>query len=457
MAKHVFFVGIGGSGMNGIARVLRLHGYHVRGSDREFDRGARSDFYASMQRIGIILFPQNGSGITPDLDSVVTSTAVEADIPDIVRARELGIPVIHRSEALSNLIDSYTSIAVAGTSGKSTVTGMCGWCLSRGGYDPLVLNGAHVLGMAADGSDSDICAGTGQYAVFEADESDRSLLRFTPSIGILTNITVDHMPLSELRNVFSGYIRNIRDTLILNADCAESRTLNPSGRNTLRFGIDHGADFTATAVTGSARHISFRVEDRSIHLAMPGRHNVYNALACYTLLRHLGIPPGDIEDLLNGFRGIRRRFQVIGSVAGVTVVDDFAHNPDKIRSTMAAARHAGKRRIYVFQPHGFGPTRFLFEDLAAVFAQYPESTDRVILTPVFYAGGTVSRDVSSDALAERIHALGGQADVCDRNALPDHILEIHESDDWVIVMGARDPSLTQLCQSILETLASRLG
>lgn len=453
MTDHVYFVGIGGSGMNGIARVMRLQGASVSGSDRDRDQGNRPEFYQAMEAMGIRLHPQDGTGLDGQLDRVVTSTAVEARIPDIIRARALNLPIIHRSEALQTLVAPYTAIAVAGTSGKSTVTGLSGWCLSRAGTQPLVLNGAVVLGLNPDGTDSDILPGTGDYAVFEADESDRSLERFNPDIGILTNITMDHLPMDELRDVFSRYIHRIRGNLIYNADCDETRRLAEKARCSLSFGINSAAGFRGTVDTSGYRQTRFTVENTRISLQVPGRHNIENALACYALMRHLDFRPGEIRDMLESFRGIKRRFQNIGTAAGVTVIDDFAHNPDKIRSTMQIMERSSHRTIYVFQPHGFGPTRFLFNALADVFATVPREDDAVILLPIFYAGGTVQRDVSSDMLAQRICERGGRAVVIDRSELPGRLAAIARPGDTIVVMGARDPSLPGFCRTLLQSIA----
>jgi len=451
----VFFVGIGGTGMNGIARVMARRGYAVSGSDRDRDQGNRPAFYRALEQEGIQLFPQDGSGLDPDIDRVITSTAVEARIPDIIRARELGLPVVHRSEALRELVETDVSIAVAGTSGKSTVTGMCAWCLTQAGEDPLVLNGAPIISFGPGGGDTDIRAGRGRYAVFEADESDGSLTRFTPSIGILTNISTDHMPLEALRDIFRTYIHRIGDTLIYNADCGETQRLAPDARHAVSFAVDGSAHFKGRiheqAFTGSR----FSVENVTVRLGIPGRHNIENALACHALMRHLGYSAPEIRDMLVSFRGIRRRFQTAGTANGVTVIDDFAHNPDKIRATMAIVSGNRGRNIYIYQPHGFGPTRFLFDALAQVFAEGPRDRDTVILTPIFYAGGTVNRDINSEMLAARIVERGGSATVIQRARIPKHIADAARSGDAVIVMGARDPSLPGFCQRILAFLEKK--
>lgn len=447
--KTFHFVGIGGSGMNGIARIMNHHHHLVSGSDRDHDNGNRPDFYADLLKMGIAIHPQDGSGIRENIDCVVTSTAVESQIPDIVAARRLNIPIIHRSEALHQLVSPLTSVAVAGTSGKSTVTGMAGWCLNHSGRDPMMINGAKVIDLPGPGKASDILSGQ-SVAVFEADESDGSLVRFKPSIGILTNITLDHMPMDKLRTVFTKFAQSITDTLIYNADCPEASSIGTNSCQNLSFGLSEASTFQATDLSYHGLQSTFYVEKKRINLAVPGRHNIENALAVYALLRHLGTPSGQCAELLSTFKGIHRRFQVMGVADGITVVDDFAHNPDKLRATIDVADTLKGPITFVFQPHGFGPTRFLFNELAEVFSRKIQKPDRLILTPVFYAGGTVNRDVSSLELAARINQMGGNAEVLPRNLIPESLARTDAG--HIIVMGARDPSLPGFCQTILQQI-----
>jgi len=455
MKDSFFFIGIGGSGMNGIARIMNIQGFSISGSDRDRDKGNRPEFYKSMENSGIKLFPQNGSGISGYLDCIVTSTAVEAEIPDLTAANKLNIEIIHRSEMLARLVKSLRSIAIAGTSGKSTVTGITGWCLKNAGFEPMMLNGARVLGIGKDESDSDILSGKGEYAVFEADESDGSLVRFHPSIGVLTNITLDHLPMEKLREIFSVYAENISEILVYNADCQESAKIAKFARKGIGFSIDSDSDFQASSLDISGFESSFTIENQRIHLKVPGRHNIENALATYSVLRYLDIVPAECRDLLESFQGISRRFQKKGTANNITVIDDFAHNPDKLRATMTVADKLSKSCKYIFQPHGYGPISFLFDEFVEVFSNGINKDDTLILTPVFYAGGTVNKKADSEMLAEEIRRSGTSVVVMEKSKIPGYLSKNCSPGDHVIVMGARDPSLPGFCQEILNVLESR--
>ncbi len=451
--KQIFFTGIGGSGMNSIARIMHQKGYQISGSDREYDAGKRHEFYSEMIHTGISLYPQDGSGIHKGLNCVVASTAVESQIPDLIRARQLVIPVIHRSEALARLVENNKSIAVAGTSGKSTVTGMGAWALSMAGYDPTVVNGAKILKIGPSGTDTDYLCGNGEWAIFEADESDGSLIRFKPDIGLLTNISKDHKPVPDLLDIFRSYAANINDCLIYNASCSYCRDVAKNAIKTSSFGYDSDADFQIMHPRVSGMHAECIVEGHRLTIELPGIHNLENAISVFVLLRCMGKNAEQAINALKGFRGIQRRFQIVGSVKGITVVDDFAHNPDKIRATMNVLNDLTGRVLYVFQPHGYGPTRFLFDDFINQFELSLRSEDLLFILPIFYAGGTAEKTVSSEDIARSLVTRGKHACFIRRSELPKRITTDSESGDWVVVMGARDPSLSELCQTILSQIA----
>ncbi len=451
MNDHVFFVGIGGSGMSVLARYLRMSGTVVSGSDRENDRGLRSDFYASLSQLGITLFAQNGSGIHPSLSRVVTSTAVESQIPDIIAATSLGLPIVHRSEELARITESRKSIAIAGTSGKSTVTGMLAWILTRCGFDAGVLAGAAIPGLGSESTDSDCRLGNGDWIVFEADESDGTLVRYHPSFGLIHNITKDHKPIEELREIFTTFANQSQHKLFINADCSEADSI-ASTRERYTYGFSSGSAIRASDYREFDWETSFHVEGNQLRLKVPGYHNAVNALAAYTIAQHLGIPPSEIRESLATFPGIRRRFERIGSTHGITVVDDFGHNPDKIRATINASKRLCERRIIIFQPHGFGPTRFLQQELQNAFIESLGPQDILILTPIFYAGGTVARDFNSEVLVNAIRPHLQNTHMMERTQIPEFCASVAKAGDLIIVMGARDPSLTSFARTILYSL-----
>ena len=328
---------------------------------------------------------------------------------------------------------------------------MLAWTLTRCGLDPAVLAGAAIPDLDDGSSDSDYRLGNGDWIVFEADESDGSLVRYRPSLGLIHNITKDHKPINELREIFRTFADNTREKLFINADCAEAVSISDTpGR--LTYGFSSGADIQASDYREAGWECSFHVEGQHLRLKIPGYHNAINALATYSIARHLDIPASRIRETLATFPGIRRRFERIGSTRGITVVDDFGHNPDKIRATINASKHLCRRKIVIFQPHGFGPTRFLQHELQKAFIETLSPQDVLILTPIFYAGGTVVRDFNSDVLVEAIRPHIRLTHMMERTQIPGFCASIATDGDLIIVMGARDPSLTQFAHSILHSL-----
>jgi UDP-N-acetylmuramate--alanine ligase len=438
--------------MNTLARFLLSRGDHVGGSDREFDRGLRPGFYRSLQSLGITLHPQDGSGVVSGIDRVIISTAVESKVPDIARANELRIPVVHRATELAEHMNQCRSIAIAGTSGKSSVTAMIAWLMTQAGLDPTVMNGASIPGFGPGAEDADFRAGGTDWAVFEADESDGSLMLYRPFAGLIHNISKDHKSLEELRAIFSSFARNVTGKLFVNADCSESMKLTAGLNRVITYGFNNPADYKAGHWQASAWGSSFAIGDRLITFNHPGYHNAMNALAAFAVASELGIEPEISSTQLRSFPGIRRRFEKIGVANGVIIVDDYAHNPDKIRWSLRTAKSLATRIIAIYQPHGFGPTRFLFRELVDVFASETSSSDSIIFMPIFYAGGSVSKDICSEHLTREIEAAGRRCRVLDREALAESIKELSRPGDLILVMGARDPSLPDFCRELLEKL-----
>jgi len=451
--ESVFFVGVGGSGMNVLAKWLCYLGYNVSGSDREYDRGLRKTYYNSLESDGIKLFPQNGSGVSNDLSRLITSTAVEAQIPDLVAANRLGVPVVHRSEELSLQVSKFKSIAIAGTSGKSTVTGMVGWILNHAGLEPTVVNGAPLQKTDTSSISFDFKGGSGDWVVFEADESDGSLTRFNPDFGLVNNITKDHYPIEKLRKLFREFANNTKRELIINGDCPETLKLKTQHPKIITFGFNGNSDFAAQKIDSTSWGNRVLIENKIIDLHLPGHHNMQNALAAYVLVRRLGVSPEKVIEALSCFPGISRRFECIGTVRDITVIDDYAHNPDKIKSAIETAKSMSQRVILIYQPHGFGPTKFFFQDLINVFSKSTRADDMSIILPIFYAGGSVSKDISSNDLCAEINRGGGTSCVQEREHAPEFIKSTARPGDVILLMGARDPSLAQFSRSIFGSLA----
>ena len=453
--KTYFFIGIGGSGMSAIAQLLLHEGHRVLGSDRSRDQGRNPDMFHVLENAGAALFPQNGSGVSADVDYVVVSTAIEDTVPDMKRARELSIPVLHRAELLAEIFNAKRGVAVGGTSGKSTVTGMIGYVLYRAGLDPSVINGGKILDFVTDKSLGNTRVGGGDILVVESDESDGSIVRYKPAVGVVTNVTKDHKPIPELRDLFETFLSNVRELAVIGADCAEACTLKMAGCEKATFSINDNADFQARDIRLSPFGAEFTMNGLDWKLKVPGAHNVLNALAAAAVCRHLGVEETVVRDALAGFGGIARRYNIIGRARGVTVIDDFAHNPDKIRATLETLALGRQRRLLVFQAHGFAPTFFMKDELIEVFTNILTSEDVLYFPEIHYAGGTAQRNISMADIADALNSVGRNVVFRERRSeLITMIAEQARDGDVVAVMGARDDTLTDFCRDILAALES---
>ncbi len=449
--RTCFFCGIGGSGMNPLAQVLRAHGHTVIGSDRGFDRGENAPVREALAAQGIQLVPQDGSGVTKDVTTLVVSSAVEPTIPDVKAAMALGIPIRKRAELLAELCNTAQGVAIGGTSGKSTVTAMAGHILVQAGRDPTVVNGAVMLDAVRPPFLGNAVCGVSDLVVAEADESDGTIALYRPQVGVVTNISLDHKPMPELRALFAGFCRATRRTVVLNADCPEASRL--TGADTITFGLDRPAEMRATALEHRADGTAFTVDGVGVELRQIGRHNVANALAAMAACRALGVSTREAAVALASFSGVERRLQVVGRRGGVTVIDDFAHNPDKIAASLSALRQGGARLLVMFQPHGFGPTRFLRDGFIQAFTEGLGESDLLVMPEIYYAGGTAEKTISSKELIDEIAGNGRHAEfIPDRADIPARLLATARPGDTIVVMGARDPGLTPFAQALLQRL-----
>jgi len=459
--QKIFFSGIAGSGMSALAQVINREGREISGSDRKFDRGEGAGLAEKLTLQGIELVPQDGSGISRELDAVVVSAAVEQDTPDYGRARELGLAVIPRPELLAALVNSHRGLCFAGTSGKSTAAAAAAFALNELGFGPNVITGAPLVNYQDGPTTGNALKGGGEIYCVEACESDGSVVEYRPAVGVILNIQRDHHEVSALVPMFNTFASACREALIINADCPIASQLElPGTRKVVRFGIEsEKAAVRAERISLAPFSASFRVGDLELKSLLPGRYNVYNVLAAMAACEALGMKREDFAGVLPAFRGTARRFQKAGEAGGVVVVDDYAHNPDKIAAVLASLQSwpGLRRRIVVFQPHGYGPLRFFFEDLVQTFARALGQDDLLVLLDVYYAGGTVTRDISSRDLAQRVCSAGGRALYFERReeAAP-AVAGAAEEGDLVLVMGARDDTLTDFCYQILEEIGKRL-
>jgi UDP-N-acetylmuramate-alanine ligase len=460
-APWLHFVGVAGSGMSALAQFHAGRGGRATGSDRAFDRGQHPEIRAALARAGVEVVPQDGAALATGCAAVITSTAVEAAIADLARARELGLPIQHRSELLAVYVARHRTLAVAGTSGKSTTTAMV-WTILHGcGRDPRLLTGGGLVALQARGLLGNAWLGErpagarpdGDLLVIEADESDGSLVRYRPWLGAVLNLARDHKEIAETAAMFTDFRLNCEGPLVVGEE-ANLDFLRPGA---VTFGLGERADVRATDLALGPRQAAFTVDGVRFRVPWPGRHTVLNAVAAIAICRELGLAATDMAGPLAAFAGVERRFVSLGTAGGVEVIDDFAHNPDKLRAALAAGRDrlagGGGRVLAIFQPHGFGPTRFLRADLVAALARGLRPDDVLWLPEIFYAGGSVARDLSSADLARDLAAHGRDARFCaERADLPALIAAEARAGDLVLVMGARDPSLTLLGRTILSAL-----
>jgi UDP-N-acetylmuramate--alanine ligase len=443
------YAGVGGSGMSALAQFQAMLGGNASGSDRGFDREERPAARARLERLGIQVWPQDGSGAGGDCAALVVSTAVEERVPDFAEAKRRGLPIVHRSELLAHWVASFRSLAIAGTSGKSTVVAMTFEILRGAGRDPSVITGGDLLALQREDLWGNAWAGTSDLLVLEADESDGSLVRYAPAVGVVLNLTRDHRPESEVAAMFATLRDRTRGTFV----CGEEEALGALREGALVFGFGEGAAVRARDVELGPMGSHFTVDDVPFTLPVPGAHNVENALAAIAACRAVGVETAAMAAPLAAFQGVARRFQSLGVARGVEVVDDFAHNPAKVHAALLTARLRGRRVLAVYQPHGYGPTRFLREDFVETFAADLRPEDRVWLLEVFYAGGTAVRDFSSADIVRDMAERGTNAEFAASRAwLVERIAEVAEPGDLVLVMGARDPSLTELAQAVREKL-----
>lgn len=461
--SNIFFCGIGGSGMLPLASIVRASGARVAGSDRSLDAGRVANKFAYLRSLGISLFPQDGSGLQEGM-TLVTSAAVEETIPDVVRARELGLTHLTRPQFLARLLnDAQRSVAVGGTSGKSTVTGMIGWILHHAHRQPTVMNGAVMKNFVTPSAPfASALVGDPELFVSEVDESDGSIALYKPEIAVLTNISLDHKEMAELRSLFAAFLLRARKA-VLNLDDPETRAIGDvvPAAQCIGYGFDSpSAAFMGKnlelASDGSTFTVIAGEESQDVTLRVPGRHNASNALAAIAATRQLGVSLEDAAGALERFEGLKRRLETVGSAAGITVIDDFAHNPDKIDATLATLRQGDGRLLIMFQPHGYGPLTKMGEELAASFANGMAPGDKLYLPDPVYQGGTVERARGSDWLADEVRAKGGSAvHIPERAAIGEAILAEVREGDRIIIMGARDDSLSEFAADLVERLAAR--
>jgi len=461
--QRIHFVGIGGIGMSGIAEVLLNLGYQISGSDLK-----NSAVTQRLAALGATAFEGHAAANIVGADVVVTSSAIPVDNPEVAEARRLHVPVIQRAEMLAELMRLKYGIAIAGMHGKTTTTSMVAAVLAAGGLDPTVVVGGRV-----DAMGSNARLGKSHYLVAEADESDRSFLKLSPILAVVTNIDREHMDcyrdMRDVRRTFLEFMERVPFYGVVvgcNDDAVLRRLLPRVHRRVTTYGTIQGSDFLirmgasqVRSLVAAGEHsplvrfqVTYKEKDLGeFTLHVPGAHNVLNATAAIAVGTALDIPAEQIRSALDGFRGVDRRFQLKGKAAGVSVIDDYGHHPTEIRATLAAARQCGFRRVHViFQPHRFTRTRDLMDEFATAFAD----ADTLCLLDIYPASEKPIAGITAKALASRI-AGAGKRSVAYAPSFSDAVASVAalaQPGDMVLTLGAG--SVWQLGAMILEKLGT---
>ena len=453
-SQRYHFSGIAGAGMGPLACLMRARGHQVQGSDRAFDHGKKQEIAAQLRQLGIELAPQDGNAVTAAINRFVYSAAVEADTPELRAARALGLECLPRPQLLAEVVNSASpGVAISGTSGKSTVVGMLGWLLREGGVPATVLGGADFVGQGTGGCF--VAGPAAGPAVAEACESDGTLVGYRPTVGVIHNVSRDHDELSALRPQFTAFARNC-GRLLVGADCPEAAALGRRFK-AATYGVSQDADarLRVTSVgprraRGVLRHAG---RDLTLDIPQPGLHNLENATAAALAALEIGLDADAVASLLARFPGVARRFELVGTTSrDIHVVDDYAHNGEKIRAALTTAQAGSARVVAVFQPHGFGPARFLRSELRDMIPTLLRPQDRFCYAEIFYAGGTVAKDISSRMLAEDLPATLNCGYARDHEAVRQWVVSEARPGDTVLIMGARDPDLPRLARAVVSSL-----
>jgi UDP-N-acetylmuramate--alanine ligase len=451
--RTVFFIGIAGTGMSAIAQYLAGTGKQVSGSDRYFLPEVYNETREKLEALDIRCFLQNGEGISNETDLVVVSTAVEDTVPEVQKAAALKIPIIRRSELLALIAASKKTIAVGGTSGKSTTCAMLFDILQYAGYDPSIISGAGLVSIIKEGRIGNAKAGKGEWLVIEADESDGSIVQYKPEVGVLLNVDKDHKEMDALMEIFREFRKNTKQLFVVNLAHEAARQLSQNISQDFSADPAFPAGYQATRFRQHGLTINFQINGVEFTLNTVGKHNMENALASSAVAGQLGVDLSVSAEALKSYEGIYRRHQVLGKKHGVWLIDDYAHNPIKCAVSIEACQEIAPKVIAWFQPHGYGPTRFLRNDFVKEIGRVLRSTDEIWMSEIFYAGGTAVKDISAADLIDDLKAMGKPAFfVEERSQFLDKVRPHLTENSVLLLMGARDPSLENFAKQVWEQL-----
>jgi len=484
--KSLHFVGVLGIGMSAIAQYLAKD-CKVGGSDRSIGSSVSAEDEKILKSQGISLFLQDGSGISTDTQALVVSTAIENDNPDIKKANELNIPIFHRSEILAEIVKKCHTISVTGTSGKSSVSAMIFHILDFADKNASFIGGANLHSLRKKGLLGNAFRAEKteekEILVIEADESDGTVVRYFPEISVLLNISRDHKEIDEVISLLKTASSQSNLT-IFNKD--DDNFADFSGKT---FGFSPNADFHPIRWSCAENSCAFAIHTPSgdntpatplkagncqlrkcenspfvkgwmpqadgvcsIIVNFTGKHTISNALAAFAVCSELGIEPQIIAEALQTYGGIARRFDKYPAKNGILVIDDYAHNPDKISAAIFAAQMRKAPVSAVFQPHGFGPLKFMFDDLKEMFAKTLRPEDKLYLLPTFYAGGTADKSVDSDKMADELGDKNRFFYVESREKLAGILKNTVKENESILICGARDNSLSIFAKELAEKL-----
>lgn len=454
--KKIAFCGASGNGISPLEQIMIKKGCEVYGSDLSFDEGRDQDRKEALQKVGLHIIPQNGSGITPDMEALYVSSIINEENPDVKAARKYGIPIKKRSDLLCELFSQYDKgIAVGGTAGKTTTTAMIGYILDTLGHRPCMINGGMLCNYQNNpGMPNYLYYDDSRYCVIEADESDGSIQKYHPYIGIINNISHDHTSMEKLIEYFSNFATHIQHALIINKDCPVGSKITAPAAQTLSFSMkDPAADFYASNIRAVKDGVEYELDGRAFRLGIIGTFNVANALSAIAACTAAGVDKFEAAKALEGFTGVKVRLEKIGTSAkDITVYNDFAHNPGKLAASISALKEHPGRVIAMYQPHTPFSVTNTRAEMAPALVSVLEQDDILVMQEIYEL--TPKDTISSNDVVEDVKKLGhGKAAFFKtRTPLKEFILQNARPGDRIVIMGAHDNSLADFSRELLSLL-----
>lgn len=467
--KKLHFTGIGGIGMSGLAQMLKSLDFQITGSDRAYKSDENTRIISPLKKQGIKIFPQNGSfAEEAKPDAIIFSSAIEEDNPDFLAASEYKIPKYHRSEALRDAMKLISSakkiktVAVAGSCGKTTVTSWLGETLDLSGKDPSILSGGLISRYISEKNAGNFKAGSGEYFIFEADESDKSLLNYSPDYALIMNLSNDHYEMSELLNLFRKFAGKIKTGAVIQKEALDiigKKYFADLNYTSFSSNPKSDADFILTDSKSFSSNMQFVItvnSDKIFNIPLPGKHNAENALGIFAFLSLSNFGYNDFYSNISDFKGVWRRFNIHGRTEnGTVVIDDYAHNPEKIISAYRGLLNITSGKVLViFQPHGYKPLSFMQNELFEKIENTFKDDSLLAMLPVFYAGGTTSFKPKSETVIKKFRKNSVSPEKYllfeNRRSAEKFILEKMSTNDSILVCGARDNSLSDWCGKIVS-------